>query len=245
MVNILWADDDNRVHFSARLLLANDQRHRYNIHKVFNGHQAVEVARSRRFDLCVMDINMPEKNGVEAAKEIHSLNTFGYMPIIAATAGSIADLPKNVFDDVLEKPFDSNGLLAKIDQWYIHTYVLDRDSKKFIKELPMNQEESTDLLELRKRKLGYLRLRATGEKFVVHENVPNKISYDFAQGNQLSTFLERAKKEPTSICLYKDNLLAHSWELTKEEFEVLSKKEDELLNQPQYQKLTEVYLHKK
>lgn len=245
IMDILWADDDNRIHFSARMLLANARKHRYNIHKVFNGEEAVIASKTRRFDLCVMDVNMPKMNGIEAAREIRSSNTFGRMPILVATADPSL-IPGGIFDDVIEKPFDdADSLIAKIDQWYIHTYVLDRNSKKFIKELPMNQEETKNLVELRKENLGYLRLRGTGEKFVVHENVPNKISYDFAKGNQLSAFLERSKKEPTKVCLYKDNLLAHSWELTKEEFEILSKEEDELLNQPEYQKLTEIYLNKK
>lgn len=78
-----------------------------------NGHEAVEMALSNNYNLVLMDINMPEMNGIEATKKLREAfdNT---LPIVALTANA-ADGDRNYFisigmDDYLSKPINPNEL---------------------------------------------------------------------------------------------------------------------------------------
>ncbi|MDR3513653.1 MAG: ATP-binding protein [Caulobacteraceae bacterium] len=84
---------------------------------VENGAQAVELARSGRFDLVLMDIKMPVMDGLEATRRIRGLGAgLAGLPIIALTANADpydaqAYLAQGV-DAVVEKPIKPDALLA-------------------------------------------------------------------------------------------------------------------------------------
>lgn len=80
---------------------------------VSNGQEAVELFEKNSYDLVLMDINMPIKNGKEATKEIieyEKLKNMEHSPIVALTANVIeADKKETMeigFDDYLLKPID-------------------------------------------------------------------------------------------------------------------------------------------
>jgi two-component system, sensor histidine kinase len=84
---------------------------------VENGAQAVELARSGRFDLVLMDIKMPVMDGLEATRLIRGLDdAVAGLPIIALTANADpydaeAYLAQGI-DAVVEKPIKPAALLA-------------------------------------------------------------------------------------------------------------------------------------
>ncbi|WP_053002603.1 ATP-binding protein [Kordia jejudonensis] len=73
-----------------------------------NGEKAVSAVRQSEFDLVLMDINMPVKNGIEATKDIRQFNTT--IPIIALTAVDIEEQKNQIFEcgmnDIILKPYD-------------------------------------------------------------------------------------------------------------------------------------------
>ncbi|MFP4845053.1 response regulator [Winogradskyella sp. PE311] len=73
-----------------------------------NGEEAITLVKNKEFDLILMDINMPVKNGIDATKEIRTFNKF--IPIIALTAVEIEEQKYQIFDcgmnDVILKPYD-------------------------------------------------------------------------------------------------------------------------------------------
>jgi len=87
-----------------------------------NGTQAVELAIEYTPALVLMDIKMPEIDGVEATKRIKKESALVNMPIIAVSAASIAgensQQNEALFDDFLTKPLSSK-LLKKILEKYI------------------------------------------------------------------------------------------------------------------------------
>ncbi len=81
-----------------------------------NGQQAVDKVKNNHYDLVLMDINMPIKNGMEATKEIRTFNKS--IPIIALTAVEIDELRHKIFDsgmnDVIVKPYDMKLFIQTI-----------------------------------------------------------------------------------------------------------------------------------
>lgn len=81
-----------------------------------NGMEGFEKFRKENFDLCILDVMMPYKDGFTLAKEIREKNE--HVPIIFLTAKTMKeDVLKGYkagADDYLNKPFDSEVLLFKI-----------------------------------------------------------------------------------------------------------------------------------
>jgi two-component system, NarL family, sensor histidine kinase BarA len=91
-----------------------------------NGQNAVEEALKQKFDIILMDIQMPHMDGVTACREIkhQSLNTD--TPIIAVTAhamlGERERLLKEGMDDYLTKPIEEHVLQQVLVHWNPHSH---------------------------------------------------------------------------------------------------------------------------
>lgn len=82
----------------ARLLIVEDEKHQrelyameledegYEVDQASNGKEAVEMVKSHKYDLVIMDIRMPEMDGIEALGKILSRDK--KIPIIIYTAYS-------------------------------------------------------------------------------------------------------------------------------------------------------------
>ncbi len=110
---ILLVEDD--LNFGAVLkdyLQLND----FDVVLAKNGMEGFEKFKKGSFDLCILDVMMPYKDGYTLAKEIRERNQ--EVPIIFLTAKSMKEDVlkgyKSGADDYLNKPFDSEVLLMKI-----------------------------------------------------------------------------------------------------------------------------------
>ena len=81
-----------------------------------DGKQGLSAFMTYAFDLCILDIMMPEMDGFTLAKEIRKINS--NIPLIFLTAKTLKEDVLEGFcigaDDYLTKPFDSEVLLYKI-----------------------------------------------------------------------------------------------------------------------------------
>ena len=88
----------------------------YDIVLAKNGIEGYEKFKKENFDLCILDVMMPYKDGFTLAKEIREKNDF--VPILFLTAKNLKEDVLKGFklggDDYITKPFDSDVLLAKI-----------------------------------------------------------------------------------------------------------------------------------
>ncbi len=86
---------------------------------VDNGKQAVDAVQKEDFDLILMDIHMPEMDGVEAHRQISAMKK--HIPVIALTANvmpeDVARYLKEGFDSHLGKPIDMNQLFGMLKQY--------------------------------------------------------------------------------------------------------------------------------
>ncbi|HQQ94386.1 MAG TPA: response regulator transcription factor [Bacteroidia bacterium] len=81
-----------------------------------NGQEGLEVFRKESFDLCILDIMMPKKDGFSLSGEIKALNKD--IPLLFLTARAMRDDMIKAYrlgaEDYVVKPFDSELLLYKI-----------------------------------------------------------------------------------------------------------------------------------
>jgi two-component system sensor histidine kinase/response regulator len=84
------------------------------------GRQAVAAWRTQLFDLILMDVQMPEMDGLEAASEIRRSEQGGHIPIIALTAHAMAGDRERCLaagmDDYVTKPINKALLRAAISR---------------------------------------------------------------------------------------------------------------------------------
>jgi two-component system, sensor histidine kinase and response regulator len=102
---------------AARLLEKLD----YRVDIVGDGRAAVAAWQSGRYDLILMDCQMPELDGYEATREIRRLeNGAGHIPIVALTAHAMKGADQTCFeagmDSYLTKPIDRDELEACIER---------------------------------------------------------------------------------------------------------------------------------
>ena len=110
--------EDNKVNQQVARLIVQHDRHR--VDDVDNGVQALEAVNASRYDVVLMDLQMPELDGIGAAQQIRGLTSPARdVPIIALTSHAMAGTREEVLaagmDDYISKPFDTAVLLAKIE----------------------------------------------------------------------------------------------------------------------------------
>jgi len=112
---ILVAEDNQ---FNRLLLEMIFQKHQFSYSMAVNGIEAVERTEAEDFDMILMDIQMPEMDGIEAMKKIKSKKNKHQPLIVAVTANAIREeldsYLQEGFDDYLTKPFDEAQLLNKM-----------------------------------------------------------------------------------------------------------------------------------
>jgi CheY-like chemotaxis protein len=95
----------------------------YQITAVKNGKQVLDKLGKEDFDLILMDINMPEMDGIECTKAIRALEDpeKSVIPIIAITGNyknyTLDDFLKAGLNDYIQKPLDYDHLLATVKKY--------------------------------------------------------------------------------------------------------------------------------
>ncbi|MDC0923500.1 response regulator transcription factor, partial [Flavobacteriaceae bacterium] len=124
---LLVEDDPNFGRILKDYLAINN----YEVSLAVNGIEGFEKFNRSEFDLCILDIMMPFKDGLTLAREIREVNEA--IPLIFLTAKNLKDDVLKGYkigaDDYLTKPFDSEILLAKIKSILNRKPVVDNEEK--------------------------------------------------------------------------------------------------------------------
>jgi CheY-like chemotaxis protein len=121
--NVLLAEDNQ---INRKIALKTLERAGYCVQAVENGSQALCEVQARAFDLVLMDVQMPEMDGLEATRRIREWEhrtERGHVPIIALTAHAMRGDRERCLaagmDDYLAKPVKSADLLSCIGHWIV------------------------------------------------------------------------------------------------------------------------------
>ena len=111
-MNILVVDDEREIADVIELYLQNDQ---YSVFKFYTGEDAMDCIRSKKIDLAILDIMLPDIDGFQLLKMIREKYTF---PVIMLTAKTeymdkITGLTLGA-DDYIPKPFNPLELVARV-----------------------------------------------------------------------------------------------------------------------------------
>ena len=203
MAHILYVEDDEVLGFVTK---DNLELNGMTVSHAKDGKEAVKMFRNDHFDMCLIDVMLPEMDGFAVAEEIRSRNS--EIPILFLTAKSLKeDRIKGLklgADDYITKPFSIEELLLKIQVFLkrkyitgakeIHSckvgkYVLDHDNLTLTIGDQSNQmtKKEADLLLLLIQNKNKIIERGTILERVWGEN-------DYFMGRSMDVFISRLRK---------------------------------------------------
>jgi two-component system, OmpR family, copper resistance phosphate regulon response regulator CusR len=142
-VNILIVEDEQRL---AEIMKKQLVESGFNVDIAFDGYIGKQKVESNKYNLIILDINIPLINGYDLCKEIRKTNS--NIPIIMLTALGTPDNRVAGFevgaDDYVVKPFDFRELLARVNVFLRRTdSKLQKHEKLRISDLEMDLRTKT------------------------------------------------------------------------------------------------------
>ncbi len=112
MYQILVADDEKAIRDSLKIYLEEEG---YRVLTCENGRQALQLLRSREIHLILLDVMMPEMDGLMTAREIRKFSAVPILFLTAKTQSTDKIMGLNAgADDYITKPFEPLEVLARV-----------------------------------------------------------------------------------------------------------------------------------
>ena len=123
---VLLAEDDKNLSFVIKDSLAEEG---FEVEQAYDGEAALQLFNKFDFDICLLDINMPIKDGFSVARKIRQQSDV--IPILFITAKGLEDDKVKGFqtgaDDYITKPFSMRELILRMDVFLRRTKKLTAD----------------------------------------------------------------------------------------------------------------------
>lgn len=114
---ILFVDDDANFLSSIRRMLRT-QLAEWNLTFAHSADEAMKLASEAEFDVVVMDVQMPGKDGLALLEELRTTPTTADVPVVMLTGRADAALKRQALDlgatDLLDKPAEREDLVARV-----------------------------------------------------------------------------------------------------------------------------------
>jgi CheY-like chemotaxis protein len=116
---VLIVDDDMRNIFALSTVL---EEHDMAIVSADNGRDAIKILQQQEdIDIVLMDIMMPEMDGIDTMRDIRKIGRLKSLPIIAVTAKAMKGDREKCIEagawDYLSKPVDTEQMLSVLRSW--------------------------------------------------------------------------------------------------------------------------------
>jgi CheY-like chemotaxis protein/HPt (histidine-containing phosphotransfer) domain-containing protein len=137
-IQVLLADD-NVVNMALNVRMMASIMPDAILTEVSNGAEAIQACEKVNFDLILLDVQMPEVDGIEATKQIRQMKNYQNTPIIGITAGNVSGEKERCLDagmsEFLAKPIRQQDLFNAL-----HQAMLSMDSSE------QTETEASDLV---------------------------------------------------------------------------------------------------
>ncbi len=142
MPSVLIADDDQNVRKMVRVLLESEG---YTVHEAPDGKAALEVIDAHKPDVLVLDVHMPEMDGLGVLRKLQADNAEAQRVVLLTGATEEEDYLRGYgagADDYVAKPFEPDTLLNAIGK------VMEFDPKELEKRRQAEIERARLLRQL-------------------------------------------------------------------------------------------------
>ena len=201
MYKVLIADDNKQI---VSILSEYCKKNNFTVSTVFDGETALKEIEENEFDIILLDVMMPKKDGFDVCREVR---TFSNVPIIMITARG-EDYEKIMgleigADDYIVKPFSPGEIIARINAILRRiTPKNDESAKIFIYdnlEIDLNNftvKINDEIISLTKKEIEILWTLATNQnKVFTRENLLDLIwGFDyFEESRTVDTHIKRLR----------------------------------------------------
>ncbi len=201
--HILYVEDDEVLSFVTK---DNLELNGYEVTHAKDGKEAIQLFKNGTFDLCLVDVMLPEIDGFEVAENIRSRHS--EIPIIFLTAKSLKeDKIKGLkigADDYITKPFSIEELILKIKVFLkrkyitgsqelailkVGSYTLDHDNLQLILD--------DETVQMTKKEADLLKILINNKNKIVERSLILERIWgenDYFMGRSMDVFISRLRK---------------------------------------------------
>jgi DNA-binding response OmpR family regulator len=204
-INILYVEDDMNLGFVVKEVLEDKG---YTVKHCVDGDDAIQKFGTDSFQLCILDIMLPNKDGFEVAEFIRKVDAT--VPIIFLSAKSLSDDKikglKIGADDYITKPFSTEEFLLRVENLLKRTGTLDNDGADKdvfpIGKYIFNYKEyclilGDEIKRLTEREANLLRLLCLHKNQIITREVLLKSVWgkdDYFTGRSMDVFISKLRK---------------------------------------------------
>lgn len=201
--HILYVEDDQVLSFVTK---DNLELNGYDVTHAKDGKEAIQLFKKDVFDLCLVDVMLPEVDGFQVAETIRSKHS--EIPIIFLTAKSLKEDKirglKIGADDYITKPFSIEELILKIKVFLKRKYITGNIELPILKigkytldhdNLQLKIED--EVSQLTKKEADLLKILITNKnKIVERSTILERIwgENDYFMGRSMDVFISRLRK---------------------------------------------------
>lgn len=203
MSHILYVEDDEVLAFVTK---DNLELNGMKVSHAKTGKDAMKMFREDSFDLCLIDVMLPEMDGFAVAQKIRSRHS--EIPIIFLTAKSLKeDRIKGLkigADDYITKPFSIEELLLKIQVFLKRKYIAGDETTSFLKigiyELDpenLRLKNGDQIEQMTKKEVELLKLLINNKNRVIERSTILERVWgenDYFMGRSMDVFISRLRK---------------------------------------------------
>lgn len=201
--HILYVEDDEVLSFVTK---DNLELNGYKVTHAKDGEEAIKLFRNEQFDLCLVDVMLPQKDGFSVAEEIRSRHS--EIPIIFLTAKSLKeDRIKGLklgADDYITKPFSIEELILKIKIFLKRKFVTEKAEGALLKVgrfyLDFNNlqlKEGEQFVQMTKKEAELLKILISNKNQIVERGIILERIWgenDYFMGRSMDVFISRLRK---------------------------------------------------
>jgi putative two-component system response regulator len=222
--------DDNK----ANLTMAREAlKEEYDINLVISGAQALQFLSKKTTDLILLDINMPEMNGIETMQKMKENPLWSKIPVIFLTADTNIDTEMECLDlgavDFIAKPFVPKIMLSRIARTLeLEDYRTDLEKavEKKTQQIRDIQQRVisgfANIIESRDDLTGqHVKRTSAYVKAIAEELVARNMYSEILGGHYLENMCKAAPMHDIGKIRISDSVLCKPGKLTDEEFSIM------------------------